>query len=36
MSQEFALPEVLRIWDSLLSDLKRFDFLIDLASAMIM
>ncbi|ODM94002.1 TBC1 domain family member 13 [Orchesella cincta] len=35
MSQEFALPEVLRIWDSLLSDHKRFDFLIDLATAMI-
>lgn len=36
LSQEFALPEVLRIWDSLLSDPKRFDFLIDLACAMIM
>lgn len=36
MSQEFPLPEVLRIWDSLLSDRKRFDFLIDLACAMIM
>jgi len=36
LSQEFPLPDVLRIWDSLLADQKRFDFLIDLCCAMIM
>jgi len=35
LSQEFQLPEVLRIWDSLLADDNRFDFLIDVSSAMI-
>jgi len=35
LSQEFPLPDVLRIWDSLLADKKRFDFLIDLCCAMI-
>jgi hypothetical protein len=35
LSQEFQLPEVLRIWDSLLADEKRFDFLIDVSTAMI-
>lgn len=35
LSQEFALPDVLRIWDSLFSDEKRFDFLIHTCCAMI-
>ncbi|OXA62837.1 TBC1 domain family member 13 [Folsomia candida] len=35
LSQEFPLPDVLRIWDSLLADRKRFDFLVDLCCAMI-
>ena len=34
-SQEFALPDVLRIWDSLLSDDTRSDFLIDVCTAMV-
>lgn len=36
LSQEFLLPEVIRIWDSLFADDKRFDFLIFLCAAMIM
>lgn len=36
LSQEFPLPDVLRIWDSLFSDENRFDFLIDICCAMIM
>jgi len=35
LSQEFSLPEVLRIWDSLFSDSNRFSFLIDICCAMI-
>lgn len=35
LSQEFSLPEVLRIWDSLFSDSRRFSFLIDICCAMI-
>ncbi|XP_018578078.1 TBC1 domain family member 13 isoform X2 [Anoplophora glabripennis] len=35
LSQEFPLPDVLRIWDSLFSDEKRFDFLIYVCCAMI-
>ncbi|KAJ8959461.1 hypothetical protein NQ318_022158 [Aromia moschata] len=35
LSQEFPLPDVLRIWDTLLSDEKRFDFLIHVCVAMI-
>ncbi|KAK3587193.1 hypothetical protein CHS0354_016889 [Potamilus streckersoni] len=34
-SQEFPLPDVLRIWDSLFSDEKRFSFLICVACAML-
>lgn len=36
LSQEFPLPDVLRIWDSLFSDEHRFDFLIYICCAMIM
>merc|ERR1711997_68209 len=36
LSQEFALPDVLRIWDSLLSDETRSDFLIDVCTAMVL
>jgi len=35
LSQEFQLPEVLRIWDTLFADPKRFEFLIYLCCAMI-
>ncbi|XP_041370613.1 TBC1 domain family member 13-like [Gigantopelta aegis] len=35
LSQEFPLPDVLRIWDSLFSDEHRFDFLIKIAVAML-
>lgn len=35
LSQEFPLPDVLRIWDSLFSDQNRFDFLIHVCCAMI-
>lgn len=35
LSQEFPLPDVLRIWDSLFSDEHRFDFLIYVCCAMI-
>ncbi|XP_050431940.1 TBC1 domain family member 13 [Adelges cooleyi] len=35
LSQEFSLPEVLRIWDSLFSDAQRFSFLIHICCAMI-
>lgn len=35
LSQEFPLPDVLRIWDSLFSDENRFDFLIFVCCAMI-
>ena len=36
LSQEFPLPEVLRIWDSLLTDESRSKFLIDVCVAMIL
>ncbi|KAF5297205.1 hypothetical protein FQA39_LY12220 [Lamprigera yunnana] len=35
LSQEFPLPDVLRIWDSLFSDDKRFCFLIHICCSMI-
>ncbi|KAL8562968.1 hypothetical protein ACOMHN_004660 [Nucella lapillus] len=35
LSQEFPLPDVLRIWDSLFSDANRFDFLIYVCLAML-
>lgn len=35
LSQEFPLPDVLRIWDSLFSDPDRFSFLIHICCAMI-
>lgn len=36
LSQEFPLPEVVRLWDSIFSDEKRFDFLVRVCCAMIM
>ncbi|XP_078323641.1 TBC1 domain family member 13-like isoform X2 [Crassostrea virginica] len=36
LSQEFPLPDVLRIWDSLFADEHRFDFLICICCAMLM
>ena len=36
LSQEFPLPDVLRIWDSLFADENRFDFLIYICCSMIM
>lgn len=36
LSQEFPLPEVERIWDSLFADVYRFDFLIHICCAMIL
>jgi len=36
LSQEFDLPDVLRIWDSVLSDETRSDFLIDVCTAMVL
>nr|CAD7449067.1 unnamed protein product [Timema bartmani] len=35
LSQEFPLPDVLRIWDSLFADEKRFEFLIYICCSMI-
>jgi hypothetical protein len=35
LSQEFPLPDVLRIWDSLFADENRFDFLIHICCSMI-
>uniref|UniRef100_A0A1B6LT36 TBC1 domain family member 13 n=1 Tax=Graphocephala atropunctata TaxID=36148 RepID=A0A1B6LT36_9HEMI len=35
LSQEFPLPDVLRIWDSLFADPQRFSFLIHICCAMI-
>ena len=35
MSQEFPLPDVIRIWDSLFADANRFDFLNCFALAML-
>ena len=36
LSQEFNLPSVLRIWDSLFADKNRFEFLIKICCAMIL
>eukprot|EP01091_Cochliopodium_minus_P006032 TRINITY_DN15916_c0_g1_i1.p1 TRINITY_DN15916_c0_g1~~TRINITY_DN15916_c0_g1_i1.p1 ORF type:complete len:355 (+),score=74.85 TRINITY_DN15916_c0_g1_i1:42-1106(+) len=36
LSQEFVLPDVLRLWDSFLSDEKRFKFLIYFCCSMIL
>ncbi|OWR43744.1 TBC1 domain family member 13 [Danaus plexippus plexippus] len=36
LSQEFSLPDVERIWDSLFADARRFDFLIFICCAMIL
>lgn len=36
LSQEFLLPDVLRIWDSTFADENRFDFLVRICCAMIM
>lgn len=35
LSQEFPLPDVVRIWDSIFADDERFDFLIRICCAMI-
>ena len=35
LSQEFPLPDVIRIWDSLLSDETRRDFLLNVCTAMV-
>lgn len=35
LSQEFDLPDVLRLWDSMLADEKRFEYLIYVCCAMI-
>lgn len=36
LAQEFSLPDVLRIWDSLFSDCSRFDFLLYICCSMVM
>ncbi|XP_023033207.1 TBC1 domain family member 13 isoform X2 [Drosophila willistoni] len=36
LSQEFPLPDVVRIWDSVFSDEHRFDFLIKICCSMIL
>ena len=36
LSQEFPLPDVVRIWDSVFADKNRFDFLVHVCCAMIM
>ncbi|KAG8193385.1 hypothetical protein JTE90_012187 [Oedothorax gibbosus] len=36
LSQEFPLPDVIRVWDSLFSDERRFQFLICVCCAMIL
>lgn len=36
LSQEFPLPDVERIWDTLFSDSNRFQFLIHVCCAMVM
>ncbi|XP_033157306.1 TBC1 domain family member 13 isoform X1 [Drosophila mauritiana] len=36
LSQEFPLPDVLRIWDSVFADEQRFDFLIKICCSMIL
>ena len=35
LSQEFSLPDVQRIWDSILSDPTRVNLLVDLCAAMV-
>ncbi|CAI8055922.1 TBC1 domain family member 13 [Geodia barretti] len=35
LSQEFLLPELMRIWDSLFADANRFDFLLYMCCSMI-
>jgi len=35
LSQEFELPDVLRLWDSLFSDHNRFEFLVFFCCSMI-
>ncbi|PAA89373.1 hypothetical protein BOX15_Mlig023491g1 [Macrostomum lignano] len=35
LSQEFRLPDLLRVWDSLLADPQRFNFLLDVCCAML-
>ena len=35
LSQEFELPDVIRLWDSLFADASRFDFLLRVCCAMI-
>lgn len=35
LSQEFPLPDVVRLWDSIFSDEHRFDFLVKVCCAMI-
>ncbi|XP_054723078.1 TBC1 domain family member 13-like [Uloborus diversus] len=36
LSQEFPLPDVIRVWDSLFSDRNRFEFLIHVCCAMML
>lgn len=36
LSQEFPLPDVVRLWDSIFSDENRFEFLVRICCAMIM
>uniref|UniRef100_A0A0R3P2H6 Rab-GAP TBC domain-containing protein n=1 Tax=Drosophila pseudoobscura pseudoobscura TaxID=46245 RepID=A0A0R3P2H6_DROPS len=36
LSQEFSLPDVLRIWDSVFLDEQRFNFLIKICCSMIL
>jgi hypothetical protein len=36
LSQEFKLPDVLRLWDTLFSDPDRFQFLLYVCVAMLM
>ncbi|XP_065068861.1 TBC1 domain family member 13-like [Rhopilema esculentum] len=35
LSQEFSLPDVIRLWDSLFSDLDRIDFILHVCCAML-
>lgn len=35
LSQEFELPDVVRLWDSIFADPKRYDFLVQICCAMI-
>mmetsp|Transcript_61072 Transcript_61072/g.108235 ORF Transcript_61072/g.108235 Transcript_61072/m.108235 type:complete len:86 (-) Transcript_61072:378-635(-) len=36
MTQEFDLPDVMRLWDSLLTDPQRFSFLIYFCAAVVL